>query len=176
MRQVKVTITSQTRGIGTVRPYPDGPSTELYEVPLYDVIVSGKDDLDIPHSYTFQALRFGVQKDKNRGVTEPKIVGLADSQTWVLSWAYIGTMKEMAWRVYSGWFIHRGPAKPETSAYGSIGCIEICGINGWRDFNDRICELAGYTNGKQAEISNLQLVSAIYESAPRPPLVLRKGK
>ena len=176
MRQVTVTVTSQTRGIGTVRPYPDGPSTELYEVPLYDVLVSGTDDQAIPRSYTFQALRFGVQKQQGRGVAQPRIVGLADAQTWTLTWAYISTMQEMAWRVYGGWFIHRGPAQPLGSSIGSIGCIEICGVNGWRDFNDRICELAGYAHNKQSEISNLRLVSATYESATRPPLVLWKGK
>jgi hypothetical protein len=173
MRNVTVTITNRTNGIGTVSAYPDGPRSELYEVPLYDVVVAGTDDQGVSQSYTFQALRFGVQKNKKKGIPNPRIVGLADAQSYVLSWSYITTMKEMAWRVFGGWFIHRGPAKPNGSSIGSIGCIEISGVSGWQDFNNRICELAGTTNAGQSEISNLRLLSATYQSAARPPLVRR---
>lgn len=114
----------------------------------------------------FEAVRFGVHKPYS---SHPRMVGLAEAQTHHLTWDWVTTMQEDAWWVYDGFFIHRGPRDP-MFGFGSIGCVEICGIGEWDRFNNTILNLTGLTSF--TEISNRQLLTAEYESATRPPLTL----
>lgn len=167
-RAVIVKVTGQKSGIGTLRAYPDGAKNILYQVPLYKVVVEGVDASGRAAAKTFNAYRFGIQLDASRGVNSPRVVGLADKQSHHLKWNYITTMKEMAWRVYSGFFIHRGPASPATSDWGSIGCVEISGSGEWERFNNSVKAFAG--SNSLAKIGTSNLLKAVYDAAPRPPL------
>ena len=158
---------SITLGNAHIPSFPDKQNSRiLYSVPLYRVYVEGRDDANNFVQKDFEAVRFGVHKPYSSHV---RMVGLADSQTHTLSWDWITTMNEDAWRVYDGFFIHRGPSDP-LIGFGSIGCVEICGVDEWNRFNDTILNLTGLTSF--TEISNRQLLTAEYESATRPPLTL----
>ena len=172
LKHVLIKVTNQSFGTGTVRAYPDGKADVLYEVPLYKIVVEGTDSNGKPVTKDFKAYRFGVQLDARRGVKAPRVVGLSDAQTYVLSWSYITTMKQMAWRVYAGFFIHKGPDFPATSNWGSIGCVEISGPGEWYRFNKTIADLSG-TSSLQT-IGNSKTLKAKYDAALRPPLKLKK--
>jgi hypothetical protein len=167
LRNVTIRVTAQTDGKATVSAYPDGPRTVLYEVPLYKVLVEGLDAKGAAVKKEFKALRFGVQLDAQRKVTSPRIVGLADAQRHQLKWDYITTMKEMAWRVYAGFFIHRGPDDPASSDWGSIGCVEVSGKGEWDRFNQSI---ADFTGVPVASFATVKTVAASYDAANRPAL------
>ena len=167
MRPVTVTITNITLGTAHLTSYPDKQNSSiLYSVPLYRVYVAGRDSANNLVSEDFEAIRFGIHKPYSGQVS---VVGLADAQTHTLSWDDISTMPNKAWRVYDGFFIHKGPEYPITQNYGSIGCVEICGVDEWDRFNDLIKNLTGLSNLTQ--ISNSGLLTAEYESATRPPLI-----
>lgn len=167
MRRVTIIITNFTLGNAHVKSYPDNQNSSiLYRVPLYRVYVEGRDAANNLVQKDFEAIRFGVHKPYS---SHARIVGLADTQTHTLSWDNISTMPGNAWRVYDGFFVHKGPDFPLTEHYGSIGCVEICGLDEWDRFNDVIKNLTGLNTFNQ--ISNSGLLSADYESATRPPLV-----
>ncbi len=77
-------------------------------------------------------------------------------------------MNDDAWRVYDGFFIHQGSNNPLSGSYGSIGCIEICGLGEWDRFNDTIKKLTGLNSLTQ--VSYDKLVTVEYERAERPSL------
>ena len=167
MRPVTVIVTSNILGNAKITSYPDKQNfAKLYRVPLYRVYVEGRDATNNFVQEDFEAIRFGVHKNYS---SHPKIVGLADMQTHILSWDWITTMEEYSWRVYDGFFIHDGPDNPMSGFYGSIGCVEICGANEWSRFNDVIQDLSGANSPE--EVSTGGLLTADYEIATRPPLI-----
>lgn len=167
MRPVVIRVTGTRTGKSALlTSFYHRPKRQLYRVPLYEVIITGRTKNNSPVTETFEAIRFGVHRTHT---TNAKIVGLAEAQTHTLSWDTISTMgNEEAWRVYDGFFIHRGPDYPLKDQFGSIGCVEICGVGEWDRFNDTIKRLAGTNDLFRAGNSNL--VTAEYEAAVRPPL------
>ncbi len=167
MRNVTVLVTSFKIGSARITSYPYRPNKPriLYSVPLYQVTIKGKNENNNLVTEDFEAIRFGVYRSKNEG---PKVVGLADYQTHTLSWDYITTMNDDAWRVYSGFFIHQGPSDPLSGRYGSIGCVEICGLGEWERFNDTIKKFSGLKS--LTEVSKNKLVTVEYQTAERPLL------
>ena len=170
-RKVTILVTNITQGTGYVLSYPDKQLNKRikYRIPLYVVQVEGINRNGNRVSEIFSAIRFGVYKSYNGG--RPKTVGLSDEQTHTLTWDDISTMSGEAWRVYDGFFIHEGPNYPlgNKRIFGSIGCIEICGVGEWDRFNKLIVELSGARN--EYEVSNNRLLTAEYQSAVRPPLI-----
>lgn len=167
MRPTTIIVTNFTLGDAHLVSFPDKQNYQiLYKVPLYRIYVEGRDAANNFVQEDFEAIRFGVHKDPSG---QPKVVGLADLQSHSLSWDYITTMMEEAWRVYDGFFIHRGPDHPLTDKYGSIGCVEICGVGEWDRFNNTIRNLTGANDLTQ--IGNSRLLTADYEIATRPPLI-----
>lgn len=71
---VEITVANKIIGKGYVTSYPD--KEKKYEAPLYEMIVSGKDDGGKNKSYNFSVIRYGVERNiaKNIG---PRIVGLS---------------------------------------------------------------------------------------------------
>ncbi len=177
IREVNITITDNIVGTGIVRSYPhpnpnppDNEEPEIYEVPLYEMIVTGTDANGVTKTYNYTIVRFGVQKNENTGIG-PRVVGLADAQTHTLNWVdYMGG----SWQVYGNFLIHEGADDPTTSPWGSLGCVEVCGVDGWENFNNNIKELAGSNN--EAEIANSGKLQATYEAAERPALVRRRRR
>ena len=68
-----------------------------------------------------------------------------------------------AWIVYGNFLVHDGPDSLN-EAYGTAGCLEVVGVNGFSKLNNAIRTLSGETD--------LHNVDAIikYEAAKRPPL------
>lgn len=162
IRPVKVLITRTTVGNGLVvtHPFEDG---HKYIVPLYKMTVSGKDNNKKSISEDFKVIRFGVQWKDNG--TKAKVVGLASSQSHKLKWVdYMGG----SWQVHKNWLIHKGADNPQVSAWGAIGCVEVCGVGGWKKFNNLIVKLSG--SNSYTEIGQSGKLVATYESTNRPPL------
>ncbi|WP_438712373.1 hypothetical protein ACSTS3_08375 [Aquimarina muelleri] len=166
MQKVIITVTNNKVGVAKLTSYPHRPKRLKYQVPLYKVQVSGKDVLGNEITEDFEAIRFGV---KRTTTVNAHVVGLQDAQSYVLTWDYITTMEEMAWRVYAGFFVHRGPKYPTSGNFGSIGCIEICGVGEWDRFNNLIKELSGSVSLE--EVSNNRLAQIVYEAAVKPLLI-----
>lgn len=166
MSQVTITVTNIQSGVAYLTSYPYRPKRIKYRVPLYRVEVSGVDAAGNSVSTYFKAIRFGV---KRTTTVAAKVVGLAERQSHTLRWAYITTMDEMAWRVYGGFFVHRGPENPLTQNFGSIGCIEITGPGKWAEFNALILELTGAASEEDAGAHGLVRIE--YHAATRPPLI-----
>ncbi len=166
MYKVIITVTNTKIGVAKLLSYPYRPKRIKYQVPLYRVKVEGKDTSGNPVEAKFEAIRFGVKRTKT---INAHIVGLQDAQSYTLTWHFITTMDEMAWRVYAGFFVHRGPNSPSSGTFGSIGCIEICGIGEWDRFNNLIKELAG--SASLEEVSNNRLAKIVYQATTKPPLI-----
>ncbi|AEH02092.1 hypothetical protein [Lacinutrix sp. 5H-3-7-4] len=165
MHKVIITVTNTKKGFARLTSYPIRPHRIQYEVPLYIVTVAGKDKNDIPVSKEFKAIRFGIKRTET---INAHVVGLQDSQSYTLKWDWITTMDENAWRVYDVFFVHRGPINALAGEFGSIGCIEICGHNEWKRFNNLIIELANCKN--EEEVSAKKYAKIIYQTATRPAL------
>ncbi len=165
MHKVFVTVTNSKNGIAKLSSYPYRPDRTTYEVPLYIVKVKGTDKAGNAIETKFKAIRFGVKRTQT---INAHMVGLQDAQSYTLKWNYITTMEEMAWRVYDGFFVHRGPEKPLGGIYGSIGCIEICGVGEWDKFNNLIKELADCKTLMEA--STNRYVKITYMHATKPAL------
>jgi len=166
MRKVIITVTKTKIGTAKLTSYPERPERKQYQVPLYKILVSGKDKLGNDVEKDFKAIRFGVKRTKT---IDAHMVGLKDAQSYTLSWDYITTMDEMSWRVYAGFFVHRGPSNPSLGNFGSIGCVEICGKGEWDRFNNLIKELSGAISLE--EVSTNRLVKIIYQATTKPPLI-----
>ena len=168
MKNISIIVTDFKVGTAHITSYPYRPNKPriLYRVPLYRVTIKGRNDVNNLVIEEFEAIRFGVYRTRTTG---PKIVGLADYQKHILTWDYITTMNDDAWRVYDGFFIHKGPNNPASGNYGSIGCIEICGFGEWDRFNDTIKKLTG--ENSLTQISYNKLVTVEYERAERPSLI-----
>lgn len=164
MVKVEVIVTNQRDGFARITSFPYRPKRKKYEVPLYKVIVK---DVQTNVEYTFKAIRFGVKRTSTKPA---QVVGLQNDQEYILNWNYITTMKEMAWRVYRGFFIHRGPVNPLAGNFGSVGCVEICGLGEWKRFNTVIKQISGSKSEEEVGIEGLAKV--IYQRATKPSLKL----
>ena len=163
MKKVEIVVTNEKEGLARITSYPYRPDKKRYKVPLYKVYVK---NLETQKTHEFKAIRFGVKRTKLKAA---HVVGLQDNQEYTLQWSYITTMREMAWRVYSGFFIHRGPANP-LAGFGSIGCVEICGVGEWERFNTLIKQITKCSS--EEEVSLNKLAKVIYKKATRPILKL----
>lgn len=166
MSEVIITVTNTQIGSALLTSYPYRPDNQKYRVPLYRVTVAKKDASTTTIVGNFDAIRFGVNRTKT---VAAHVVGLADAQNYTLTWSFITTMNEMAWRVYSGFFVHRGPVNPMGGTFGSIGCIEITGAGKWAEFNALIVSTAECKS--EAEVSSQRRAKIYYQATTRPPLV-----
>ena len=177
MRNIRIQIGGISVGRQKTWGYPNGPSNELFWIPVYTCSVTGTNDSGHPVSENFNVLRFGVQ---NKDGWTPKVVGLADDQTHIIK-AWIPTYRvhsasspeNGAWQVYGNFLIHDGPDNA-SEIFATIGCIEIMGSRGFVRFNDLIIALSGSTakdrDSKLAEIGRSAALSISYARATRPPL------
>ncbi len=166
IRAVSVTVGGASIGTATVRSYPTDDG-HTYEVPLYNMTVSGTNDAGTAVSQSWSVIRFGVQYDEARGVG-PRVVGLADEQTHTLNWVdYMGG----SWQVYGNFLIHDGPDNPDGTRWGAIGCVEVCGANGWENFNTLIKDLSN--SDSESAISSAGQLTVSYAAATRPALTRR---
>jgi RHS repeat-associated protein len=145
--------------------YPDGNYNLAYRTPLYSVTVSAKTDAGVTRSVTFDAIRFGPRNDRDK----MSVAGLAEEQTHTLRWypEYMlhstGSAENGAWIVKGNFLIHDGPDGPD-EVFGTAGCVEIYGQDGFSRFNKAMLDLSGEKNLKDVK------AKARYERARRPTL------
>jgi hypothetical protein len=161
LEQVTLTVAGAPNGNYALSwAYPDGDPSQAYRTPLYNLTISSTRG-----SQTFQVIRFGP-RNENGNLSAS---GLADQQTHRLKWYpeyelhSTNLAENGAWIVYGNFMLHDGPDN-FSEAYGTAGCLEVTGANGFSRLNDAIRRLSGE--------SNLFNVDAIikYEKAKRPPL------
>jgi RHS repeat-associated protein len=176
LRGVTVTVTDKIVGTGTLIGYPADASEDRgqrngqkYELPLYDVIVSGTDENGTTIERHFSAFRYGIKltdADKKKG-RPAQVVGLSQKQSYKLQWTFMPHFGENAWNITGAFYIHRGPDIPK-SDWGSNGCIEISGNKGWDNFTNTIHGLTG-TNDDSL-ISKQKLLTVVIQPCIKPPL------
>lgn len=184
LRKIKMTVGGAPGRMVKTFPYPVN-NGKFYEIPTYQISVSGKDDARTPIARQWECYRFGVYNNdgsntnhKSRGLF---VAGMASKQKYTIYWfnphysVHSATSEEMgAWHVVSGFLIHDGPDDPMTQLYASIGCIEICGKpKGFDQFNKFILSISGSTKKAPAalvEIGKAGIIEIEYEAAIRPPL------
>lgn len=153
-------------------------------MPLYTMTVMGKDDSGKAQSRIFRIFRFGLYKPKPDSTVT--VVGLADYQTHIIRKFkpdYILHSVEGpeynpsngAWVVWKTFYIHDGADDPQTQAFGTIGCVEVCDPDGFIKLNDFIISLSGSTKSdrieKLVEIGASGKISITYLKTSRPPLI-----
>ena len=153
IRPIDITVGNTPVQTSYCASYPDFDGIK-YIVPTYNMTVSGTTDGGKKESQTWEVIRYGVHKKPGGS---PRIVGLSSPKTYTVSlWRPGYTLNSTnaaengAWRIYKGWLIHDGPDTPLASSplYGAIGCIEVCGKDAWKDFNDFIVKLGGSTEAR----------------------------
>lgn len=185
LRKAKLTVTNKIVGKAYVSGYlhPSkggiGRTDDQFEVPLYKMTLEGMDSNGKKQIREFEVIRFGVQQAKTGAPAT--VVGLRDEQTHVMKrWRseYLeqddGTYTG-AWTVYGGWLLHEGADDPIKSAWGAVGCVEVCGNNQFERMNWLIRVFSGTKKQEEAayqEIIRKGLLSIHYEKVKkRPPLI-----
>lgn len=156
-RDVNLRITNEIVGAARVHPFPIN-NGDIYQVPLYKVVLSGKNAKGKEVSRDFKALRFGVSLYKKDG--KPKLVGLMDAQSYLAKWDYSAMGNNGAWRIFDNYLIHYG-VQYLTSSQGNLGCTAICGrvnVNGktygaWNYFTKLVEFISGDNNYKHVDIN-----------------------
>lgn len=144
--------------------YPHGSPETAVKVPLYRLHMYTKNKT----GYYFKVCRFGPRcvVDKN-GNMKLSVAGLADRQVHKLSWYkdYIlhstDKAENGAWIVTGNFLIHDGPDTFSMyDMYGTAGCLEVFGKNGFSTFNSKMLELSGESSLKnvKAKITYLKAV------------------
>ncbi|MBK7939713.1 MAG: hypothetical protein IPJ82_22665 [Lewinellaceae bacterium] len=137
IKKVKITITNQIVGKAHVSGFSHekGRTKDIFEVPLYKLIIEGTDAEGIKRSEEYGVIRFGVQQRKTGG--KATVVGRTKEESFTIrSWnpTYLSGLRGAtpgAWRITGGFLLHDGADAPLKDAWGAIGCIEVCG-----SFND----------------------------------------
>ena len=179
MREIKMIVGAKPIGRAVTWSYPSDDG-KLYEIPTYDMSVSGNDDAGAAKTAKFEVFRFGVLR---RGRGNARVVGLRNQQThvikmWIPTYEVhsASSSERGAWQVYGNFLIHDGPDKPldTASPFASIGCVEVCGATGFIKLNDFIISLSGATQktrtAKLTAIGRSGKMKVTYQAATRPPL------
>jgi hypothetical protein len=174
-RRLLVIMTNQMVGTGLVagyHPSKDIPNAGTYKVPLYKMLLGTADGSSRAHDgpvHEFAAIRFAVSVKHD----PPAVVGLAQRQEHILSWAtYMGG----SWNLYGNFLIHEGAGSPQTEAWGSFGCLEVTGPDGWSNFKKKVLELSfgadlATTVNPERAITAAKSFLCRVEAATRPALI-----
>lgn len=124
IREILLTVTGETTNEDAYVRL--GMTNQLYSVPLYKVILTGKDNDGAALEYEYEAIRFGVKTDGGEGAM---VVGKTSDRVYTVYEHlpdHLGTGGAFhAWRFDNGFLIHCGPSKLNIGV-GALGCIEIC--------------------------------------------------
>ena len=162
MRPVKITIGNipLQNGSSFVVPYPAyasdrvaGKNYPIYEFPTFNMTVEGTLKNGVSRSKDFEVMRFGVKQSTKS--SRPIIAGMFNDYVYTVKrWKhdYLSASEiaeeQGAWVLYKTFYIHDGPDHPRDKkmhAFGLIGCVGVCGLNGFSNLNKFIIELAGPT-------------------------------
>ncbi|MFK8100946.1 MAG: RHS repeat-associated core domain-containing protein [Saprospiraceae bacterium] len=180
LRKVKLIVTNETVGEAHVSGYShdNGRTDNVFKVPLYKMILEGIDVNGEKVSREFSVIRFGILQYHTG--EKASVVGLADRQTHNISqWRpdYLDGLVDAtpgAWRVMGGHLLHDGADNPTAeNAWGAIGCVEVCGENGFGRLNWLVRKFTGtstYGENAYKAIIKRKLLQIHFEKAKRPPL------
>lgn len=163
---ITMTVGNTPTGTAYVRGYPNDVRDEqglgiIYQVPTYDLTVSGTDANGNAVSRNFTVLRYGVYNNKNG----PSVVGV-NSGTYNLTW---GTMSQLGQALHVDGagngkvWVHAGPVYLDRPV-GANGCVELCGPGAWTGFKTFV---GGLGNGP---------MTITFMPAVAPPLQVVPGK
>ena len=160
---VIVHVTEEIVGYTTVKSYKHRSSDEggviLFKVPLYKVVVTGQDDSGTRVMKTFQAVRFGVQRNSTGG---PFMVGITEGAYNLSASDYLGGSFHVDGGMPNdGAYIHKGNANLTSSTNSFVGCVGISGPGSWGLFSKTMTQLGFGTVG----------ATTIFHAAPVPSLV-----
>jgi hypothetical protein len=189
-RLVTITITKRVVGQYEARSYPDDDfdndgKIELYNVPVYEVLIDGTDDAGKAVRRVHMAPRFMPYYNDparpnphyhTKGWTN---AGLSSGRTITVS-RFIPDY-EVQNRYSPGrgaivlqgtFYIHAGPATLSDAGFGSAGCVEI--IGNYDTFKAHIAALSGF-KGISSDQAIAKLVSAgklkvVIEQATAPDI------
>lgn len=159
LRKVKILVSAKEVGKYEARSYPEDSLTdqdwiELYEVPVYQIVLSGVDDDGADQTFEFQAPRFmpyyndPKNPDTDYGARGWLSAGLSSARSISVS-TYIADYeihnRHSSFRgaivMQGAFYIHGGPETVDDVGFGSAGCIEI--IGNFNIFKLRIASLSG---------------------------------
>lgn len=172
-RKVTIKVTSKIVGKYEARSYPDDDIDnnglqELYEVPVYEIIIEGTDEKGNAQTFKHQAPRFmpywNDPKAPNKSYKARGWVnaGLSSARKVTVN-RYLRNYQvrnmyspgKGAIVVYKAFYIHAGPADLTNVGFGSAGCIEI--IGNYNTFKSNIQSISGYA-GSDADDAIQELV------------------
>lgn len=135
IRPVIITVTGITTGYQYINSYPykyDKNTGVKFEVPLYQIIVSGKESENSTESYHFfSAIRFGVQK--HSATDSERVVGKSNADTRkVQAWIPNSYDNSGSYWIYDNYLIHIGQKNLDDCHSGNLGCIAI--VNPHNDY------------------------------------------
>lgn len=158
-RQVVIVVTNTIVGYYEARSYPDDQKDasgyyNLYKVPIYRILVTGKDDTGKAVSGEYRAPRFMPYfNNPKRPSPHYKTLGwvncgLSSTRRVVISQYRKDYQVQNRFSpgigaivVHDTFYIHAGPATPSDVGFGSAGCIEI--IGNFDVFKDAIVRMSG---------------------------------
>ncbi|MDJ0657709.1 MAG: hypothetical protein QNJ40_26350 [Xanthomonadales bacterium] len=181
LRHIKLVVGNKQVGIAHLWSY-DKDDGNIYVLPTYHITVSGTDDHNKPASKNFECIRFGVLRKSERA--KARVAGWTHTKYWntIKMWEpgyrvqSAGSPENGAWNITGNFLIHDGPDDPtdRSDPFGAIGCVEICGPQGFIKFNDYIISLSGSKatsrNAKLKQIADRKRMKVFFEHAPFPPL------
>jgi hypothetical protein len=158
-RKVTITLTNKVIGSYEARSYPDDDydnngKIELYKVPVYEILVSGKDNAGNTTAYIHKAPRFmPYWNDPKKLDSHYKTKGWANAGLSAARTIIVRRYKRdyQVQNRYSpgrgaivmegSFYIHAGPANESDVGFGSAGCVEI--IGNYDTFKADIASLSG---------------------------------
>jgi hypothetical protein len=183
LRKIQLTVGGAPIGRAKTWSYPAGDG-KLYDIPTYTLEIVGTDGAGRRETYTYEVIRFGVNRKSDKETA--KVVGLAEYQSYTVR-AWLPTysvhsarsVEVGAWHIFDNYLIHDGPDDPrgDDPPYATAGCIEVCGgPQGFDRFNDQLIKLAGSTKATRdeqlEEIGRSRALTLTYKAAKRPALVV----
>lgn len=162
--------------------YPED-NKKTYKVPTYLFTVSGTDDKGKPQSRDFECIRFGVAKHNKRKNGRVSVVGWTHTKyintirRWNPNYTVhsADSLEKGAWNVKGNFLVHDGPDDPKVDVFASLGCVEICGKEGFVKMNRFMASLSGSKkpsmDEKLMEMGQSGKLKITYAFVHKPPLI-----
>lgn len=196
-RDVTILITSEIVGTFTgAKSYPElqyrtsDNSVCLYDVPIYKMVVKGRNNAGEYVEQTHHCLRFMPFMEKNDTIPKLKQIDIDNSEyvfdidglKGIYPKLYDATYNVHSTSVsepegivlFCNYLIHDGPDDND-NFYGGAGCVEMCGYNGYSNLIACIMSLTGSTKESRKEnledLMSYKKLLVLIESAETPELI-----
>lgn len=140
IRNINIEVTDEIVGSTTIKGYPSG-SDQLYDTPLYRMIVSGTDNGGNEVSHDYDVTRFGIKITAN-GIA--RIQTLAAGNYTLKQFYNSKNIPLGVFTIKGLYLLHLGNI---TTPMGNNGCIAIYGGRpAWNRFLNDVSNLSGSSN------------------------------